>query len=200
MKLLSWFIAAILWALGANLHAQTNNQVFYLDASNTINKLSATSSTTWGNQNLGQLATGSTRLTSFTDNLGSHVFYQNTSNQINQLLGTGGSSGITWTNQNFNTVTSAVSGGTGLTSFVDHVGEHVFFLDVNHAVNQLLGTVTSAGVTWSSGSVPNSTLAAGAAGLTSFIDSAGEHVFYVDSNDQVNHLLGTVGSNGAVTW
>ena len=89
MKLLSWFIAAILWALGANLHAQTNNQVFYLDASNTINKLSATSSTTWGNQNLGQLATGSTRLTSFTDNLGSHVFYQNTSSQINQLLGTG---------------------------------------------------------------------------------------------------------------
>jgi len=200
MKLLSWLSAVILCALATNLQAQTNNQVFYLDASNTINKLSATSSTTWGNQNLGQLATGSTRLTSFTDNLGSHVFYQNTSNQINQLLGTGGSSGITWTSQNFTTVTGAVSGGTGLTSFVDRVGEHVFFLDAAHGVNQLLGTVTSTGVTWSSGIVPNSSVAAGAAGLTSFTDSAGEHVFYVDSNDQVNHLLGTVGSNGTVTW
>lgn len=197
MKTLHWITIAVVCVLGANLEAQTNNQIFYLDVNNTINRLSTTNGTTWVNQSLGQLATGSTRLTSFTDNLGSHVFYQSGSLQINQLLGTGSSSGITWTNS---ALPGAGSGGTGLTSFVDRVGEHVFFRDINGGVNQLLGTITSTGVTWSSGIVPNSTGATGATGLTSFTDSAGEHLFYVDFNDQVIHMLGTVSSTGSVTW
>ncbi|HEY2360696.1 MAG TPA: hypothetical protein VGK36_06250 [Candidatus Angelobacter sp.] len=76
----------------------------------------------------------------------------------------------------------------------------MFFRDINGGVRQLLGTITSTGVVWSSAIVPNSTVAAGATGLTSFTDNAGEHLFYVDSSDQVNHLLGTVSSTGSVTW
>lgn len=202
MKLLVWLSVAIFSSLAANLEAQTNNQVFYLDTSNTVNRLSATGSNSWINQSLGQLASGSTRFSSFTDSVGSHVFYQDINNQLNQLVGKGTSTGVTWTNQNLTQLTGASAEGfSGLTSFIDRVGEHLFYLDTNHAVSQLIGTVGPTGVTWGSPQiVPGSTVAAGATGLTSFSDSAGEHIFYVDSNDQVNHLLGTVGSSGSVTW
>jgi hypothetical protein len=187
--------------LGINLEAQTNNQVFYLDVNNTVNKLTNTPTNGWVNQNLGQGATGASRLSSFTDNVGSHVFYQDISNQLNHLLGTGSSSGVAWTNQILSQLAGAApEGGSPLTSFVDKVGEHVFYLDINHQVNQVLGVVGSSGVTWTNQLIPGASLATGATGLTSFSDSAGEHVFYVDSADRVNHLLGTVGSTGSVTW
>jgi hypothetical protein len=177
--------------------------VFYIDSgTNQVFHLLGTVSSggvTWIKQNLTQMgggtgASGTTALTSLTDSAGSHIFYQDSANQLNQLLGTTGSGGVTWTNQLLNQFPS--EGGTPLTSFVDNTGENVFYLDNTQRVNRIS---SPNGVIWTNQNLTtlaNGFTAAGTGGLTSFSDGVGEHVIYVGSSLVVAHLI----SSGGVSW
>ncbi len=86
--------------------------------------------------------------------------------------------------------TSAFSQKTMLTGFVDSIGvQHVFYLDANSNLNQLLFL---GGIAWGSqnltGTFGGSPPAANSA-LTGFVDATGgEHVFYVDANNGLNQM------------
>jgi hypothetical protein len=176
-------------------YVNSNDQVIHL-----LGTVSSTGSVTWATpQNLttlgnGFATSGSTALTSLTDSAGTHVFYQDLNNQLNQLISAAGSG--TWTNQLLNSF-GAIEGGTPLTSFADNTGENVFYLDINQAVSRISSPT---GATWTHQnltSLGGGSAAAGAAGLTSFSDGAGEHVVYVSSALAVNHLIS---SSGGTSW
>ena len=124
-----------------------------------------------------------------------HVFYQDSTNQLNQLLSAPGSG--TWTNQLLTSFGVSAEGGTPLTSFADNTGENVFYLDISQQVHRIS---SSNGASWANQNLTTlggGSIAAGAAGLTSFSDGAGEHVVYVSSALAVNHLIS---SSGGTSW
>ncbi|MBV8570731.1 MAG: hypothetical protein JO319_08960 [Acidobacteriaceae bacterium] len=97
--------------------------------------------------------------------------------------------------------TSAFSQKTTLTGFIDaQGGQHVFYLDKNSNLNQL---IFLGGKAWGSQNLTGTfggSLPAANTALTGFVDaSGGQHVFYVDANNNVNQMY-TPGPGNGETW
>ena len=130
-------------------------------------------------------------LTSFSiDGTTAHVYYIGSAdNHVHELYW----SSAGWT---YNDVTTKASGtlvasGSGLTSFWDPNGEHVFYLGANQHVYHLFfnfssGSWVNKDLTSLSGAT---SLAAAGGALSGFEDSAGEHAVYVGTNQHVYHLF-----------
>jgi len=133
-------------------------------------------------------------ISSFLDASGNaHVFYIGGGSQHVQMLSF--NDGI-WTTEDLTTLASATKEATGaspVASFQDSLGESVFYIGADIYVHQLnLGVgaaqwvdqVLSAQV--SNGSVTGAGFFV--SGLSAFVDSYGEHVFYVSFDQHVHHL------------
>jgi hypothetical protein len=172
----------------------TNQHVYLLFYSYSTSKWSLTDLTAITR---GALAATNSKLTSFADPYGEYISYSGTNQHIYWMYLTFG--GSPWGNQD---ITAAAGGalavsGTGLTSFADGYGEHIFYIGTNEHTYELI--VTSSWAEKDLTALTGASLAVSGSGLTSFSDPAnsyygpgGEHVFYVSSGSnglQVNELL-----------
>jgi len=150
------------------------------------------------------VAASGSELTSFNDGAGDHVYYLDSAGHNHQLTLEGDPGDITqpWVDedQTEDASTSVVAiAGSALTSFATSDGrEHLFYIDTNHHVDQMLYGValwTNQDLTAASGA---SQTAAGNSGLTGFGNSGGytTSVQYFDSTGHINQLS-MCGSN---TW
>ena len=173
--------------------ATGGQHVFYVDTNNNVNQLFF-DGTKWIPQNLtkmtaGPLSSSAGGLSSFADAIGGqHLFYVDTNNNVNQLF----FNGTKWIEQNLGSDLGApkAASASGLTSFADATsGQHLFYVDTNNNVNQLFFNGTK-WIEQDLGSDLGAPKAASASGLTSFADATGgQHLFYVDTNNNVNQLF-----------
>src|SRR5580700_10794959 len=148
---------------------------------------------TYGNwENLNALgggpptATALSATTGFGDSLGDHIFYAAASQHVYQLY-YAFSSG-SWSSGDLTALTGAalVATGSFLSSFADTPGEHLIYFGANQHVYQLYYAYsTHAWQNTDLTSLTGNTLAAVGSSVTSFVDSLGEHIGYLGTNEHV---------------
>jgi RHS repeat-associated protein len=134
--------------------------------------------------------TGATSaLTSFTDSYGSHVFYIGTDQHVYSMVNGGSNpwANFDLTSMTGNTAVAAAKGG--ITSFVDSYGEHVFYIGTNQHVYSLITNGTSGWSNVDLTAITGNTLALANSALTSFVDSHGEHIFYVGADQHIYSMV-----------
>jgi hypothetical protein len=153
-------------------------------------------SASWINQDLTNMAGGTTanqfsRLTSFSDAFGEHVFLADGATHIYQLFS---SNGISWTNHDLGVQSSGGVGGyssPGMFTYATTIEDRVFYETSNQHVHML---VSSNGGTWGDSDLTlmtGGTLARPGSEFSSFHDGNGEHVFYVGANEHLYQLYGS---------
>jgi hypothetical protein len=136
--------------------------------------------------------------TSFSDANGEHVFYVDApaatgASHIHQLVST---NGTTWVDQDLTAFRNyPPTYYPDMTSFSDQWGEHLFYAGANQDVHQLYNgliswfdqdlTVLATNTAQGSNPVPIQSCFVGA----SYADTAGEHLFYFGSDNDVHELL-----------
>lgn len=138
----------------------------------------------WVDQDLtattgGAVAVSGSALTSFFDTWGEHTFYVGSNGDVYQLY----YNETAWVDQDLMSLTAcgcAANLSTGLTSFADSTGEHLFYEGSAGHLRQMYWT-DAAG--WSaqdiSEAAPSGPLPESGTALTSFGDNNGEHLYYV---------------------
>jgi hypothetical protein len=170
------------------------DHIVYVDASQHIHQLYY-GSYGWGDQDLtvnagtSTLAASGTALTSFVKSDGEHIWYLDTNRHLNQLWYT---SSYGWVNQDITAAAGATLAVTGsaLTSFSISDGDHIVYLDSSNHVHQLY--YNNSGYGWGDQDLTalsaTSRVAASGTALTSFVDIWGEHIFFVDSSQNMDEL------------
>jgi hypothetical protein len=186
---------------------QSGEHVVYLDANQHVHQLFWSRGSNWVNQDLTAISNSdsalpnpSSPLTSFADQSGEHVVYLDANRHAHQLFWSRGSN---WVNQDLTAISNSDSVlpnlSSPLTSFADQSGEHVVYLDANQHVRQLYwkngGNWVNQDLTVTSDSNADLPLFDS---LSSFADSAGEHVLYMDRMHHVRQLYWSTGSNWAI--
>lgn len=176
--------------------------IYYLDANSHLNQQFYIMGTSWQSQDLtatygGNTANADSPLTSYADaNNGQHVFYVDTSGDLNQLYYPG--SGTTWYPQDLGTSYSLPGVvGNSLASLINPAtdNQNVYYIDqFGHIQNAFyIGT----GTAWQDqdliGLYGGNTAVSGSP-LIAFYDlpggvSGGQHVVYLDSSGNVNQLF-----------
>jgi hypothetical protein len=185
------------------LDAFGQEHVFYLDQNNNINQLffnnGSAGTPGWTNQTLtgafgGPAPLRGTPLTGLLDGFSERIFYLDTTDNVNQLFFNFDNG--TWTNQTLTGTTGSPSAfESSLNSFADGLGKHVFYMDQNAHVRQLL--LNNAGwINQDLTALAGSSIAGGAF-TTSFADGYGEHVFYLDQLGTLTQLFSS--NNGWVS-
>ena len=133
-------------------------------------------------------------MSSFSDSLGLHVFYPGggSLNHVYQLYWQASSS--TW--QPAQDLTAATGGPTNAfftTSFADSTGEHVFYPANNNTGNPShIHHLCGCSGRWTDQDltvVSRATVQFSGVGLSSFVDSLGEHVFYTATDSHIHQTL-----------
>jgi hypothetical protein len=186
---------------------QSGEHVVYLDANQHVHQLSWSRGSNWVNQNLTAISNSdsalpnpSSPLTSFADQSGEHVVYLDANRHVRQLYWKNGGN---WVNQDLTAISNSDSVlpnlSSPLTSFADQSGEHVVYLDANRHVRQLYwkngGNWVNQDLTVTSDSNADLPLFDS---LSSFADSVGEHVLYMDRMHHVRQLYWSTGSNWSI--
>jgi hypothetical protein len=139
-------------------------------------------------------------LATFGDSSGEYVYYTAAANQwLYAVYRTGGE--ICADTSSTPLVVNAVGVPTALATYNNSSGHYVFYIGTNQHVYQLFTAQSGIFGTWTTSDLTEasdtSVVAASATALTAFSDSAGEHVFYVGTNQHVYQLYfnGTSWSN-----
>jgi len=147
----------------------------------------------WSNENLSELA-GSpssvrfdTGITSFSNSNDEYIFNVEGDGHVHQLHWDGNE----WADQDISTLAGANAWpalGTGISSFGEANGqEHVFYAGNDNNVHQLFWDGTH-WIDQNLSSLANSGVIAPGTDLTSFLDSNGEHVFYIGEGAGARHI------------
>jgi hypothetical protein len=187
------------------LDAFGQEHVFYLDQNNNINQLffnnGSAGTPGWTNQTLTG-AFGSPaplrggQLTGLLDGFSERIFYLDSTNNVNQLFFNFDNG--TWTNQTLTGTTASPVAAfwSLLTSFADGLGKHVFYMDQNGHMRQLLLN-NSGWINQDLTALAGSSIAGSSVTTTSFADGYGEHVFYLDQLGTLTQLFSN--NNGWVS-
>jgi hypothetical protein len=129
------------------------------------------------------------QITSFSDTLGEHVFYMDTSNHVMQLYWNASS----WVAQDLtlmSATTTLAAAPNRLSSFSDMEGEHVFYMGAGFHIYQLFAPWGGSWVNQDLTLLSKATnIADGYFGASAaFSDNSGEHVFYVGSNNHIYQI------------
>lgn len=217
----TWSVGPISLAYGGNNAASSSPlaafedfsfglHVIYLDSNNNINQLyNPGGATAWLAQDLtasygGNVPASTSNLTTFLDTSQvQHIAYEDSSQHLNQLFYSGGTS---WSAQDL----TALYGGNSpemashLASYVDSASyQHIVYLDSNHHVNQLF---YAGGFSWMSQDLTalygGNTAGSGSVlvAFPLFGDDfmIGQHIAYLDGSDNVNQIY--YPSNGGDAW
>jgi len=151
----------------------------------------------WTDQDLTALASGAlaplgTGISSFAINDGDHVYYEGTDRHIHQLyynnLSWGDQDLTAWTGGPQAAISAAVSG------FAIGGTQHIYYVSTDQHVHQLCycgGPWADQDLTASAGGTSPNAFSR----LASFADSnGGQHVFYVGTDNHINHLSNTGGT------
>jgi len=159
--------------------------------------LGTSSGATWVDQDLNPNAAVAVAsgLSSFVDgNGGAHVFYiRSTDQHVHQLSYSNGA----WTDQDLTSLAGGPSAVTPspLVSYSDGYGYHIFYVSDQHVHQLFLGSANSAKwVDQDLTATTNGPQVAPGSGLSGFVDSYGEHAFYVGSDQYLHHLIFTSGN------
>jgi RHS repeat-associated protein len=182
-------------ALTSFVASDGSSHTFYLGTNQHVYHLSWNSANSWQDQDLtaatsGVLAATGSALTSFGKADGSlHVAYRDTSNHVNYLVSSSGS----WSNQDLTALSGSsvtAASNSGLTSFSDTAGDHVYYLAANQHEYHLLWN----GTTWTNQDLTSlsgtTLLAASGSALTGYSLSDGtEHTAYRGANQHIYHMV-----------
>jgi hypothetical protein len=184
---------------------EDGRHVYYLDGFDHVNQLYySVAAGKWVNQDLsqhygGDLALGSTAISSFAIEDGQHVYYVASNQHVEQFWYVAAMG--TWINQDLSLLASGppASPGSGISSFATDDGEHIYYVssDQQH-VEQLFYSVASKN--WVNQDLTmawGGELAASGANVSGFAIPDGQHVYYIDRNDHLEQLFY---SSGANTW
>jgi hypothetical protein len=137
-------------------------------------------------------------LTSWVQSDGPHFVYIDRNNRVDQVWFT--VSANTWHTQSVSGMVGSplASPGSGLTSWMQSDGPHFVYIDANGNLNQIWYTISSGA--WNSQNLTGMTKSPAASvgsALTSWVQSDGPHLVYVDANNHLNQLWYTTSAN---TW
>jgi len=186
--------------------APTSKHIFYIDAKNHVDMfwqeyIASEGVFAWEWQDL-TATTGApapisgSRLTSFGDIFGGHVIYLGASQHVYQLYWNPSSNSWGYGDLTSTAGAPAAVAGTQLTSFSDSPGEHVIYSGTNNHVYQLY---FNAGLLkWGYGDLTATAGAPSAVSkspLASFVDSPGEHILFLGTNQHIYQLYWNSGNH-----
>ncbi|MBV8549988.1 MAG: hypothetical protein JOY54_01720 [Acidobacteriaceae bacterium] len=179
----------------SSLYFGGTDHIYYIDVNGNVNQL-LTVGLSYVNNNLtadsgtSVVAETTSGLSSLYFNGADHVYYVDTNQNVDQLLWTGAA----WVNNNLtaDSGTSTIAWmGSAITSLYFNGADHVYYLGSNQDINQLFWD----GAAWVDNNLTadsgSSALGLGTTGLTSLYFVGADHVYYVDTNHNVNQLLWT---------
>ena len=196
-------VAAVTKSPLSSITGPSYQQVFYLGTNNHVYQLQYSySSLTWICQDLTALSgapvvLAATPLTAYINGTQAHVMWLGANTHVYQLVTNAQGA---WVYQDLTSTTNGepTASGTGLSSTFNTTGAFIFYVGTNLHVYQFF-------YNWSTGvwvdedltATTNGALAVANSSLSSFVDTAGEHVMYMGSN---NHVYQLYYSYSSKTW
>jgi hypothetical protein len=176
-----------------SLYFSSADRVYYIGTNQHVEQLTWTGSG-WANYDLtaaagtAELALATGGITSLYFNTADHVYYIGANQHIHELMWTGSA----WIDEDLTGAAGAgvlASQTSGLTSLYFSSVDHVYYIGVNHHVEQLVWT----GSRWANndltGQAGNSVLANVSSALSSLYFNSADHIYYFSFGEQLNELI-----------